>query len=293
MIIPAAGAAFAKKAWPLPAGVAFEWHDEIDSTSSELMRRARAGELDSGAGAALVLAAGAQTAGRGRQGRLWVSGGAGASLMLSLAYPFAAAQPLAGLSLAMGVAAAQALNRVCGQDVIQLKWPNDLLLRQPSLAGRYGKLGGILVESTACGRDSARRWAVVGIGINLRGHAGLVGLCGAGVTAAALDAAWPGEPQLHDIGPLVATALADALSRFTHEGFAAFRDDWQALHAWQGQRVCAVSVQGEELCCGIAMGVSDSGALQIDVQGGAASQSPSVSIESAEVSLRLCEPHDA
>jgi BirA family biotin operon repressor/biotin-[acetyl-CoA-carboxylase] ligase len=286
-------AAVNAKSWPLPAGVAFEWYDEIDSTSSELMRRARAGALGDAARAALVLAAGAQTAGRGRLGRLWASDSAGASLMLSLAYPFAADQPLAGLSLAMGVAAAQALNRVCGHDAVQLKWPNDLLLSQPGLAGRYGKLGGILVESTTCGRVSARRWCVVGIGINLRGHAGLVGLCGAGVTAAALDAVWPSEPRLHDIGPLVAAALAEALERFSSEGFAAFRDAWQALHAWQGQPVCAVSAQGEELCRGIAIGVSDSGALRIDAQDGAASQCPSVSIESAEVSLRLCEPRVA
>jgi BirA family biotin operon repressor/biotin-[acetyl-CoA-carboxylase] ligase len=83
-----------------------------------------------------------QTAGRGRHDRRW-DAPRGTALLVSFVL-----EPRALLSLALGVAAAEA----CGPDV-RLKWPNDLLLD-----GR--KLGGILVETTPVK-------AIAGIGINL------------------------------------------------------------------------------------------------------------------------------
>ena len=66
----------------------------IDSTSSELMRRARDGLVDP-----VLLAAEEQTAGRGRMGKGWHSR-AGQSLTFSLALPLAPAD-WSGLSLAV------------------------------------------------------------------------------------------------------------------------------------------------------------------------------------------------
>jgi len=68
-----------------------------------------------------------QTAGRGRRGRQWQSPFA-ANLYLSIRFPvsggFAA---LGGLSLAVGVAVAQALQELDSELPVTLKWPNDLL----------------------------------------------------------------------------------------------------------------------------------------------------------------------
>ena len=128
-----------------------EWVDEIDSTNSELLRRAAAGS----AHAPLALVATRQTLGRGRAGRRWISPGQSAenlclSILIDLDVPLA---ELAPLTLALGVA----VRRVLPQ--ILLKWPNDLFL-----GGE--KLGGILVEVA---KSSTKRCTVVaGIGINLR-----------------------------------------------------------------------------------------------------------------------------
>lgn len=127
----------------------------IDSTNSELLRRAASGGFVRGH----VLRARAQSAGRGRSNRRWISPGSesGAenlylSMMLELAMPLA---DIAPLTLALGVAARRAI----GLDQVQLKWPNDL-----QIAGK--KLGGILVEVAKATPNVSQ--LVAGIGINIR-----------------------------------------------------------------------------------------------------------------------------
>ncbi len=125
--------------WP---GFTVEVLPRIDSTNTELMRRARAGQCEP-----ILLVAEEQTAGRGRLGRQW-QGQPGDSLMFSLGLPLAP-QDWSGLSLAVGVSVAESLQAVLpplgsGQPRLCLKWPNDLWLCD----GRSDrKLGGILVET--------------------------------------------------------------------------------------------------------------------------------------------------
>jgi BirA family biotin operon repressor/biotin-[acetyl-CoA-carboxylase] ligase len=112
-----------------------------------------------------LVTAGEQSAGRGRQGRMW-SAPAGRALLCSLVVR----EPPRLLPLAAGVAVAE----VASADAL-VKWPNDVLI-----AGR--KVAGILVE----GRPQ-EGWAVLGIGLNvalresdfppeLRERAGTLGL---------------------------------------------------------------------------------------------------------------------
>ncbi len=91
-----------------------------------------------------------QTLGRGRAQRRWLQG-MGCGLSVSLAFP--ANQPVAldALSLRVGLALAEALQRLVVRDV-ELKWPNDVLWQ-----GK--KMGGILIEARGAG-------VVVGIGLN-------------------------------------------------------------------------------------------------------------------------------
>jgi len=120
----------------------------IDSTNSELMRRAAAGDYSM-----VCLVAQEQTAGRGRLGRAWLSDSH--SLMFSIGLPLTP-QDWSGLSLAVGVSIAESLH-----ERIQIKWPNDLWV-----AGQ--KLAGILIETTAIQHAPANeRYAVIGVGINL------------------------------------------------------------------------------------------------------------------------------
>jgi BirA family biotin operon repressor/biotin-[acetyl-CoA-carboxylase] ligase len=127
--------------------------------------RARLPELGTLGGLpALAVRADAQTAGRGRAGRTWLSP-AGSGLYLSIYLrPAWAPRHAAWLTLAAALAVrdACASMRAPGALSAALKWPNDLLA--PDGSGR--KLGGILVESNT--RDGRVDEAVIGIGLNLR-----------------------------------------------------------------------------------------------------------------------------
>lgn len=158
---------------PQLPGLTVEVVAETASTNTELLARARRALADAPADAAkpALLVAAQQTAGRGRQGKAWVSGtgaAAGASLTFSLALPLAPAD-WSGLSLAVGLALVDALDApLPGQSPrLGLKWPNDLILlddggRAPHI-GR--KLGGILIETVQLG---PQRLAVLGIGLNIQ-----------------------------------------------------------------------------------------------------------------------------
>lgn len=219
--------------------------DTVGSTSAHLLplRPPR-----SGLGIACV--AEQQTAGRGRRGRRWVSP-FGANVYLSLLWQFdLPATALAGLSLAAGVAVAQAL-RGLGIDEVALKWPNDLLWR-----GR--KLGGILVELAGEAEGPTR--AVIGVGVNHRMPAD---------AGAAIDQDWAdvagalpaGTPSRLALVASLLDHLVAALPRFAAGGLAPFLPAWEALDALRGREV--VVQLGEGVVRGTAIGVARSGALRL------------------------------
>ncbi len=129
------------------------------STNADLAALAAAGEP-----AGAVLVAGAQTAGRGRQGRTWESP-AGESVSVSLLVRLtAAARPMAGwLPLIAGLGVRAGLAEVLDHP-IGLKWPNDLLVEG---GPRPGKVAGILAEAVPGAAAAADAACVVGFGINL------------------------------------------------------------------------------------------------------------------------------
>lgn len=216
--------------------------DVCDSTNAVLMARAEAG-----APSGTVVVAEAQTAGRGRRRRAWLSS-PGDSLTLSLLWRFAPGTAPAGLSLAAGVATAEAITKVGAGDTA-LKWPNDLL--------KDGKkLGGILVELV----PGAPHAAVIGVGLNLRLPAGMPAELRA--TAAALDAAV-------DPNRLAAALLAQlraVLETFCGEGFAPLKAAWMARHAFQDAPVSLLSDFAPPRA-GICRGVDDDGALLFEADG--------------------------
>jgi BirA family biotin operon repressor/biotin-[acetyl-CoA-carboxylase] ligase len=100
--------------------------------------------------------ANAQTAGRGRRTRTWVSTpGAGLYLSVLLRPPTATQLSLLSLLAAVAVAETLAQYNVAGIDI---KWPNDVLLHER-------KVCGILVEGASSGAHALR--IIVGIGVNL------------------------------------------------------------------------------------------------------------------------------
>lgn len=201
-----------------------------------------------------LLATEAQTAGRGRRGRRWHAR-PGKDIAFSLSrLVHRAPRELSALSLVAGVAAARAL-RALGALGVSLKWPNDLVTAS-------GKLGGILVETRACGGASL---AVIGIGIN--GPAG--GALGGRLRR---PVAFLGElldplPSRNVVIERIGCELMLALEAFERGGLEAVREEWHALHAHGGQRLRVRLADGRTLS-GIADGLAEDGGLRLRTRTG-------------------------
>lgn len=224
--------------------------DSCDSTSSELLRRAARG-----APSGTVVVADQQASGRGRRGRAWVSSPED-SLTFSLLWRLPPGRMPAGLSLAIGVAVAQALHQLGARGVC-LKWPNDILLRAE--AGHVAKLAGVLVELTS---DRRGTLACIGIGLNLMLPDGDFAQPVAGLTQA-----MPQQPERHQLLAALLLSLARVLDHFCVAGFASIREDWLNWHAWQDHTVC-LQEEGEAVLQGICRGVDEDGALLLETAGG-------------------------
>lgn len=259
--------------WP---GFTVEVLPRIDSTNTELMRRARAGHCDP-----ILLVAEEQTAGRGRLGRQW-QGQAGNSLMFSLGLPLAP-QDWSGLSLAVGVSVAESLQPVLPapgsqEPRLALKWPNDLWLCDKH---SDRKLGGILVETASFVAPQAAtlpaqvlppgtRYVVIGIGLNLRPQSST----GLSVPAACLQ-----DIRTHIDAPStllhIVPALVSMLQTFADYGFGPVQARFALRDALQNRSIVLSDGQ-----TGTAHGVGEDGALHVMTTQGMQC------ITSAEISVR-------
>ena len=235
---------------------------EIESTNTYLLEQPAPA-----AGKHRVAIADHQTAGRGRQDREWISA-PGSSLCLSLAYTFAGRPDnLPGLTLAIGVAALDAL-RHSGVDDVHLKWPNDLVALD-------GKLGGMLAESQFRGESSAI--VVAGIGINFDLPVQLVQDKASRWAQRAIDLKTLVRrmPSREVVSGALIDSLVESLTVFEEEGFRAFASTWRD-HDWLRGRSITVE-QPEGRISGTASGIDDDGALLL-LDGGAVSRVISGSI---------------
>ena len=157
---------------------------------------------------------------------------------------------LAGLSLAIAVAAAKALERL-GVRNVAVKWPNDLLCGER-------KLGGILIETIGdAGGPSA---VIVGVGINMRLGAPVRERIGRPATDIATNSTAMPSRSLILVELLV--SIASTLERFSREGFSPFRRAWLERHAWRGRRV-VLSEADRRVAEGEVVGIGEDGALEL------------------------------
>ena len=265
--------------WPVEAiraaiepqlpGFTVEILPSIDSTNSELMRRARAGRC-----AATLLVAEQQTAGRGRLGRDWHSGAQAESLTFSLGLPLSPVD-WSGLSLAVGVSVAESLQPVLptassASPRIGLKWPNDLWLG--GAAGER-KLGGILVETAsfvAPNATASARYVVVGIGLNVLAR-DAVGLSIPAGCLQEVDALLDAPSALARI----AAPLVGMLQLFEAYGFEPMQPRFAIRDVLQDRLVTLSDGRS-----GTAHGVAPDGALRVHTAQGMQS------VTSSDVSVR-------
>ncbi len=112
-----------------------EWHDSIGSTMTRAAELAR-----QGAASGTVVAALEQTAGQGRLGRSWHSPSRTGLYFTQILRPDLPPAELPVVTLALGVAVADALQVFAGL-AVDLRWPNDVLT-----LGTGKKLAGILAQ---------------------------------------------------------------------------------------------------------------------------------------------------
>lgn len=246
------------------AGFHFHYFDRLPSTNTYLLDESR-----KGAPHRTVALAEWQTQGRGRRGRTWLAplgNGLAFSLLWRSGRP---AAELSGLSLAVGVALVGGLQHL-GLMQARVKWPNDVVVRGAKLAGVLIELSGDMLGPSA---------AVIGVGINLQGGDELSQSVGQPVTDLSSQL---GRVNRNEVFVALLTALDEGLARFEHEGFAAFREEWNLCHAYGERAVDVLTGQGERIT-GVAKGVDEMGALLLDTRDGLRR------FHSGEVSLRGIE----
>jgi BirA family transcriptional regulator, biotin operon repressor / biotin---[acetyl-CoA-carboxylase] ligase len=179
-----------------------------------------------------------QEAGRGRQGRTWVSapGNFYGSTLVQLS---ADDPPAQTLSLAAGLALAEAIDVAVPAQPLMLKWPNDVML--------FGKkLAGILLE-----RNGER--VAVGFGVNLG-------------TAPQLpnrqSASLGGRVSPQAFAPLLAASFARLLDLWRQSAPGLIAQAWIARAHPIGTRL-TVHAGGEEMTSGRFDGIEADGALRL------------------------------
>ncbi len=218
-----------------------------------------------------------QTAGRGREGKHWVSPKNNIYLSLLWHFPFPIAR-LSGLSLAIGCAIVNTVQILATQAPkaqsiasLGLKWPNDVLWN-------YQKLSGILIEigPSRTSNIKPNTQAIIGIGLNLNQPA-----------TALITQPWTdlntilrAMPDKNQVLSVLLQELTNVLTQFQTEGFRAFMPEWHAWDLSLGKRVNiitpAMNFQG------IGQGVNSEGHFLLKTDSGAIK-----TFASAEISLRL------
>ena len=257
---------------PLLPALTVEVLKEVDSTNSELMRRARAGQTDP-----VFLVAESQTAGRGRLGRQWHAQ-AGDALTFSLGLMLHPAD-WSGLSLAVGLSVVESLDPQ-GALGLGLKWPNDIwVLHTPK---HWTKLAGILIETATTQKDA--RYCVIGVGINIaKPNAQDLSIPGIGLRDLSEEAATKASAKKAVFAPptapqalaLIARPLLAAVLAFESKGFAPSQAAFQQRDVLRDMPVTLSD--GRQ---GVARGVDNTGVLRVETPQGMQL------INSAEVRVR-------
>lgn len=219
--------------------------DTVGSTNTEALRWA-----EDGAPEGSVVYAEYQSAGRGRQGRTWTAT-AGQNLMLSVILrPLFPPERFSLVTLAGGVAVADAVAEVCTPLDVHIKWPNDVLIE-----GR--KCCGMLLEAST---DSTASVVVLGIGLNVN------------------QDTFPESLDEHatslrlETGRTIARAplLADLLARLERWYASIHEDGGQALRAayadrlrMMGQTVTLRVTDLQEPVEGTVVGLDETGSLRL------------------------------
>lgn len=231
---------------------AVEIFDSLDSTNNYLLTLAKSKVKQ-----VRACLAEEQTAGRGRQGKTWLSP-RGANIYASLLWTFPLSQNLEGLSLAIAVMLSRALNHYGIREDLELKWPNDILYKGKKLAG-------ILIE----GIQSREAYhCVIGFGISCDKD---------GVDFVDITKRPVSRNQL---AGMAINEIIASLSVFAAQGLPAFLHSFRQQDALQNKKI-AIQNQNR-LITGIGSGISETGELLLQHEDGKVS-----AFRCGEVSVKM------
>jgi BirA family biotin operon repressor/biotin-[acetyl-CoA-carboxylase] ligase len=227
-------------------GKEIAYYDAVDSTNSVAYDLSKKGAKEG-----TVVLAEAQTKGRGRLAREWVSPKHKGIYMSVILRPKMTPFQAPKITLTAAVSCAQAIREIAGISAF-IKWPNDILVN-----GK--KIGGILTEMDA--ECDTINFVILGIGINVNTKASELPKGGSSIS--------------EELGKRVSRveltkALLERLEKnhrfFSQEGFKPIRKEWRNLSATLGRRVKAScmhkKIEGE------AIGIDAEGALIIRLDNG-------------------------
>jgi BirA family transcriptional regulator, biotin operon repressor / biotin---[acetyl-CoA-carboxylase] ligase len=218
---------------------------KTDSTNRVAMELGHAGEPEG----AVVLAE-EQTAGRGRAGHTWLSERAAGIYVTLLLRPKLAPVQAPLLTMMAGLSAHAAVEAVTGL-VVDLKWPNDLMVR-----GR--KVGGILTEMHA--EPAQVRFVIVGIGLNVNQEK-FAGELAEAATSLRLETGKP-QSRMELLVRLLREFESD-YNRLLHEGVASVVKRFEVVSSYaSGKRVRVTN--GAESYLGTTAGLGPEGLLKVE-----------------------------
>jgi len=222
---------------------------KTDSTNRVALELGHAGEPEG----AVVLAE-EQTAGRGRAGRAWHSQRAAGIYVTLLLRPKLAPVQAPLLTMMAGLSAHSAVQALTGLDV-DLKWPNDLLIR-----GK--KVGGILTEMHA--EPNQVRFVIVGIGLNANQDKFPVEI--ASIATSLLAETGKSQSRMELLLRLLREFESD-YNRFLRDGVGSVVARFESISSYaRGKRVRVTN--GSESYVGTTAGLGPEGLLQVEREDG-------------------------
>lgn len=221
----------------------------LPTTMLEARAKAREGHPEG-----TTILAMAQTSGRGRLGRSWLSEpGQGVWMTTILRPPKERAATFSELSLVVGIAVCKAVQAM-GVTEARLKWPNDVLVGDKKLAG-------ILLESD----DGV---VLAGIGLNLTKAADRTLPADiAPIYTGLLDHTTPDAWSMRDVADDLTRELGTWYDVWKADGFSKLTETYAALDALKDSDVRVAATDGTQVA-GKARGVNAKGELRVETDAG-------------------------
>lgn len=210
---------------------------------------------ETGAGEGTTVVAEEQTTGRGRLGRTWLSPKGEGLYHSIILRPDIPPSDVPVLTLVAAVALAEFVHEQY-QLVVDIKWPNDVLIRE-------GKFAGILAEAEI--KRDHLDYIILGIGINLN-QTSFSSDIAAQATSIKLETRQSSDPD--EVRQQLYVKLDTWYDRFLRQGAAAVIRRWCELSSYAEGKLVKV-ITGDRTITGVTGGLTPAGSLIVETPTGA------------------------